>query len=177
MLHLILTDSTHLTRIRHADCICLREGKIRRANQHDTSDITCGTEVKTVSNQNRMRDVGSAWSQPIRLQLFKKAFAIFVCNIQHYLGKPERRWRPSTFWLMRYLRCPALCSCSRAMWVTLGRASSNVVLKWGFSPLSSIVHTPLGPLIITDIRAQWSQTCLCWNTASWPQFQWGVHSV
>ncbi len=90
-----------------------------------------------------MRDAWTAWSQPISLD-------VFVCNIRHYLGKPERRWRPSTFWLMRYLRSPVLCSCSRDMWVRLGRASSNVVLKWGVSPLSSIVHTPLGPLMNTN---------------------------
>lgn len=65
---------------------------------------------------------------------------------QNYLGKPDRTCRPSTFWLMRYLRYPALCSPRRAMWVKLGRASSNVVSKWGDSPFSSNVHTPFGPL-------------------------------
>lgn len=65
---------------------------------------------------------------------------------QRYLGNPERTCRPSTFWLTRYLRYPARCSPRRAMWVKLGRASSNVVSKWGDSPFSSNVHTPLGPL-------------------------------
>lgn len=63
-----------------------------------------------------------------------------------YLGKPDRTCRPSTFWLMRYLRYPALSSPRRAMWVKLGRASSNVVSKRGDSPFSSNVHTPFGPL-------------------------------
>lgn len=63
-----------------------------------------------------------------------------------YLGKPDRTCRPSTFWLMRYLRYPALCSPRRAMWVRLGLASSNVVSKWGDSPFCSNVQTPFGPL-------------------------------
>ncbi len=133
--------NSHLSRTRHADCICMRGGKIKRANQHDTYDITRRTEVRTL-----IKAVWETWERHEASQ----SVWMFLCNIRHYLGKPERRWRPSTFWLMRYLRSPVLCSCSRDMWVRLGRASSNVVLKWGVSPLSSIVHTPLGPLMNTN---------------------------
>lgn len=67
-------------------------------------------------------------------------------TVNGYLGNPDRTCRPSTFWLTRYLRYPALCSPRRAKCVRLGRASSNVVSKWGDSPFCSNVHTPFGPL-------------------------------
>lgn len=44
------------------------------------------------------------------------------------------------------------------MWVKLGRASSNVVSKWGDSPFSSNVHTPLGPLKQKHIRIREAAT-------------------
>lgn len=77
-----------------------------------------------------------------------------------YLGNPERTCRPSTFWLMRYLRYPALCSPRRARWVRLGRASSKVVSNWGDSPFSSNVHTPLGPLDENKWQINWLYICV-----------------
>lgn len=83
-----------------------------------------------------------------------------------HLGKPDRTCRPSTFWLMRYLRYPALWSPSRAMWVRLGRASSKVVSKWGVSPFSSMVHTPLGPLKENTL-SRWPQKLSIVEICEW----------
>lgn len=83
---------------------------------------------------------------------------------QVYLGNPERTCRPSTFWLMRYLRYPALCSPRRAMCVRLGRASSKVMSKRGDSPFSSNVHTPLGPL---NDRQQRNWLYICVGQTVW----------
>ena len=60
-------------------------------------------------------------------------------------GNPDLKWSPSTFWLMTYFTTPARTSPTRAMWASVGLASSNVTSVSTFLPCFSKVHTPFGP--------------------------------
>lgn len=53
-----------MPRTRHADCIRLWEEKIKRANQHDTSDIRRRTEVRTL-----IKTVWETWERHEASQL------------------------------------------------------------------------------------------------------------
>ena len=73
-------------------------------------------------------------------------FHIFHQCTQTHLGNPDFKWRPSTFWLIRYFNIPFCSIPTRAICVFDGAASSKLILNCGFIPLVSNVQTPFGPL-------------------------------
>lgn len=81
-----------------------------------------------------------------RRHLLQFSTNIFPCSSAKCMRcTPERKCRPSIFWLTMYFMWPDVSRAFRAMWHFDGTASSNEIFVCGFSPFFSNVQTPFGP--------------------------------
>ena len=91
-------------------------------------------------------------------------YTVFVkCNT--YLGNPDLRCNPSTFWLMTYFTTSFSTKLTSPIWVKVGSASSNLKSVSTFRPCFSSVHTPLGPRksgipVKSRKEIRWSLVCI-----------------
>lgn len=82
-----------------------------------------------------------------RLHLLQFSMNMFPCSSDtNFRATPDFKCNPSMFWLTMYLTWPASINAFNAICVLVGAASSKEILIVGFSPFSSSVHTPFGPL-------------------------------
>ena len=91
------------------------------------------------------------------LHLLHCSTNILPCNSATcWRFNPDFKWSPSMFWVIIYLIWPLSTNARNAMCVRVGMASLNSTLIVGFSPFSSRVQTPLGPLFYEWL---WQEIC------------------